>query len=256
MIGIPSDLLVWMSLSMARTLPLVALAPFGAMGRLPSGTRPALALLLAAPGFVHASGAPPVGGQLALAYLSNLLLGWLAGLVAFFAAEALPTIGGTLDASFGWAFVQELNPSGAPTSLMASLFQLVMPVLFLEAGGLAWLIGSVWRSYESWPITATLAVNPYWFQGLARFAAAGIMAGLSVAIPFILLSLVLSVLTGVIGRVLPQLQVLSIQFPLLMALGVAMVAAAVPSLPGTVGTLLTSAEQALSGLATVAWRGG
>jgi flagellar biosynthesis protein FliR len=56
--------------------------------------------------------------------------------------------------------------------------------------------------------------------------------------------------------VLPQLQVLSVQFPLLMALGLAMVLAAAPTLPGTVGTLLTTAEQALAGLGAVAWKGG
>jgi flagellar biosynthetic protein FliR len=253
---LPTGIAIAVTLAMARTLPVVALAPFGALGRLPSAVRPALALLLALPALALPVGPLPSGGLLLLAYGSNLLLGWLAALVAFFAAETLPVIGGVMDASFGWAFVQSLNPEGQPTSLMASLFSILMPTLFLQAGGLAWLIGVLWRSYTVWPLGRVLLANPFWFQGLARFAGAGIMAGLGIALPFVLVTLVVSVLTGVVGRVLPQLQVLSLQFPLLMGMGLAMLVVAFPTLPGAVGTLLSSAEQALAGLAQAAWGGG
>jgi flagellar biosynthetic protein FliR len=256
MSALSGALLIPLTLAMARTLPMVALAPFGALGRLPSGVRPAVALLLAAAGAGTGTVAMPAGAHLYWAYASNLLLGWLAALVAFFAAEAFPVIGGVLDASYGWAFVQSLNPEEQPTSLMASLFSLLMPTLFLEAGGLAWLVAVIWHSYQTWPLARVLAPTPYWFSGLGQFAAAGIMAGIGVALPFVLMSLILSLITGVIGRVLPQLQVLSIQFPVLMAMGMAMLLVALPTLPDLVGTLLTSAEQAMNGLGHAAWGGG
>lgn len=243
-----------LTLAMARMLPLVVLAPFGALSRVPGAARAGLALLLAAAG-APAVGRVPGGAALVLLYASNLLLGALAGAVALFSAWVLPTAGGVLDASYGFSLVQELNPTGSPTSLMTGLFTLLMPTFFLEAGGLAWLVGVLWQSYATWPLTRLLQPSPYWFSGLGQFAAAALDTGFGLALPFVLVALVLSLLSGLVGRLLPQLQVLTLQFPLLMGLGLVMVLVAIPTLPDAVATLLTSAEAALSGLAHAAWGG-
>ncbi|MCL8208267.1 MAG: flagellar biosynthetic protein FliR [Actinomycetia bacterium] len=242
------------TLALARVLPVVAVAPFGALGRLPTLVRPAFALVVAlAGGSLAHVGTLPAGGTLVLAYASNLLLGALVALVAFFAAESLVALGAVLDASYGWAFVQTLNPLGVPTSLVASLFGALVPALFLEAGGLTWLVAVLWRSFATWPLGRVLAADGHWFSGLATFAATVLMDGVGIALPFALATLALSLVTGVLARVLPQAQVLSVQFPVVMGLGVAMLVAALPGLGAAVGTLLTTVEQAWAGLGAAAW---
>jgi flagellar biosynthesis protein FliR len=244
------------TLALARVLPVAAVAPFGALGRLPGLARPAFALVVAlAGGAVGEVGRLPSGGTLVLAYASNLLLGALVALVAFFAVESLVAVGALLDATYGWAFVQTLNPSGVPTSLIASLFATLAPALFLDIGGLSWLIAVLWRSYATWPLGRVLAADGHWFVGLAQFAAAVLTEGVGLALPFATATLVLGLAAGVLARVLPQAQVFSIQFPTAMVLGVALLIAALPTLGSAVGSLLTTMEQAWSGIGAAAWGG-
>lgn len=246
-----------LTLIMTRFLPVVALSPFGALKRLPSVARPGLALLLAAASLSSVSdpgrAASLVGWPLIEAYGSNFLLGWLAALIAFFANEVIALIGSTLDAGYGWALIQVLNPQGEPASLMSSLFALLGTTLFLTAGGLTWLLAVLWHSLLTWPIWRPLVVKAAWFFGLGRFIASAFGLGLGIALPLLLIGLLASIVSGVVGRVLPQLQVIALQFPLLMVLGAALIAFALPSLESTMGALLLAMQSAWNGLGAQAW---
>jgi len=241
-------------LAVARTMPVVAVAPFGALSRLPSAARPVLALFmaLAAVGGVRV-GPMPTGGAFALALASNLAIGFLAAMAAFLVAQAVTVIGQAIDASMGWAFVQLFVLPGDVPSPFGVLFSLLGTTLFLSAGGLAFLIGAVLHSFATWPVTRPIAFQASWLHGLVLLGGMAVNYGIQVALPLTTATLVASAVSGAVARLVPQLQVISFEFPLIMLAAIVLVMVSLPTLQATIVALLQVLQSAIQGLGTAAW---
>ncbi len=241
-----------LTLLMARFLPVIIVSPFGVLQRLPSTAQVGLAFLLALamwPGAVasgHALVAPPA--TVVAWYLSNAALGLGVALVALFLASVLSVIGQSLDASFGWALVQTLSPNGVTSSLMGTLLPLVGDMLFVNLGGLSILFGVLMRSVARWPVNRVLIANGDWLHGLALLAASSWDYGLEMAVPIFGILLMVNLVSGVLARLIPQMPVLTLQFPLLMVVGTLVVLIEWPSLIQLVEGLLAVMESAVNGV--------
>ncbi len=241
---------ILLTLALSRFIPLMMLTPFGLLDQVPPVARMGMAglmALIAWPWLLAHSSPAPAGARLVLLYAENLILGWGMALVPLLVASVLNVIGETLDANFGWALVQIVSVNRQPTSLMGTLFPLVGGMLLVSLGGLSVIFGVLIRSVVAHPVTQTL-VSGGWLHGLAVLAAGAWQYGLELTAPMLVILLMINMVTGVLSRLIPQFQVLTLQFPLLTLVGTGIVLIAWPSLASLTSALLSVMQSALSGL--------
>ncbi len=142
-------------------------------------------------------------------------LGFAAALViagAEFAGElATNTIGLS-----GAAIFDPIN--NTQNAMLASFMQLLATTLLLIAGGHLLMLEALAKSFAVMPLGAPIAID----QGFLPLAKAGgqiFASGLQFAAPVIAAVLLTNIALAVLGRAAPQLQVMSLAFPLQIGIG-------------------------------------
>ena len=236
------DILLAVGLGAARTVPLTWLVPALGGPRVAPEIRVGLGLLLAVlclpillplVGPVSSGGlAPkltppgPVGWVLLL--IRELLVGLTVGLCTGAAFRAAEAAGRLVDTLRGANLAEVLSPtSDERTSPTADLYSFVAIVLFLEMGGMGFLMTALGRSYEAVPVGSP--------PSLAAFRSAAVLVTLTVArllesalalaAPVLVALWITDVALGMVGRSAPQIPLYFAAMPAkaLLGLGVALV---------------------------------
>ncbi|WP_394869020.1 type III secretion system export apparatus subunit SctT, partial [Acinetobacter pittii] len=119
----------------------------------PNAINHALAYLLA----IVAGSLPPALDALDIALLigKEVLLGLLIGFVATIPFWAMEATGFIIDNQRGAALASTFNPSlGSQTSPTGLLLTQTLITLFFSGGAFLALVGSLFRSYASWPVSS------------------------------------------------------------------------------------------------------
>ncbi|WP_262881595.1 SctT family type III secretion system export apparatus subunit PscT [Pseudomonas aeruginosa] len=106
---------------------------------------------------IVAGSLPPALGALDIALLigKEVLLGLLIGFVATIPFWAMEATGFIIDNQRGAALASTLNPSlGSQTSPTGLLLTQTLITLFFSGGAFLALVGSLFRSYASWPVSS------------------------------------------------------------------------------------------------------
>jgi flagellar biosynthetic protein FliR len=243
---------------LARVAPLVAVSPFGALVRLPSLAQAALAaavtawVLFVTPGVAFAHSGPLTWGDVLAAALGNALVGFAFALAARFLYAAFEVAGGYLDLVFGFSISATLAPAGADTTLVQEFIMLLGTFVFLSLGGLTDMVGAVAASFRPLPAFAPLAPGPGALSLLLRAFTTAVDVGTAVAAPLMLAMLLVNLLVGALSRLIPQINLLAFDFPLLMILGLVLFALSLPVWLGVADNLLSDLGSAVSALAGAA----
>jgi len=142
-------------------------------------------------------------------------LGFAAALVVAGAEFAGELATNTIGLSGAAIFDPMNNTQGA---ILASFMQLFAITLLLIAGGHVVMIEAVAKSFEVMPLGGPLALD----QGFLPLAKAGgriFASGLQFAAPVIAAILLTNIALAILGRAAPQLQVMSLAFPLQIGIG-------------------------------------
>ena len=205
----------WMVLG--RSSGVAATAPLLSTGTVPGQVRALLALIvaLAALPAAHlaATAAPAAVLPLVAAGAVQVLIGLFLGLLAQAVFAAAQMAGAVLDLQLGFSLAQVVDPVyGAPISLLSNWFNILASLAYLVAGGLEVVVGAVGLSFRGLPLGASLE-----FTGTtgALLSAIGWAFGvaLTLAIPVMAASLILTVVLGLVGRMVPQFNVLQSVLP-------------------------------------------
>lgn len=245
----------------ARTLPLMATSPFGALVRLPSVAQTGLGLVIAAwtVSMVPAADQIPAGltwGGLLLALLANGALGLALALAAEFFFAVFTLGGAWLDMALGFTFTAVFAPAGEPATLLERVLGLFGTTVFLTIGGLTDMVASIAAStarLTPFGIRLTFATGDSIMAGLGTVFETAVTAALTAILPIVLAVIVVNVVVGVLGRLVPQLNLLAVDFPVLMAVGVALFALSLPvwltvgqTVLGELGSAVSSIVQVVS----------
>ena len=130
----------------------------------------------------------------------------------------------------GFADAGVIDPlSGTPSRPIAAFFEMIFALLFLGAGGHRLLLVMIGRSFEGFPVGEA--------PDLAILAAAVLKSGsmmlvfaLKMAAPMLAGFLILAVLLCILARVLPEMNLLMLSFPLRVGVGLVMATAIMPSM--------------------------
>jgi flagellar biosynthetic protein FliR len=220
----------WMFV-MTRIGAAMLAAPFFGAGSVPPQARVcvtgAIAILVcgwlpvqAPPALLSANGLLMVLGEV----LVGLSLGFVLQLSFAAPTIAAEIIGG----SMGMGMVTAVDPnSGTQSPALGQYFAVILTVVFLALGGHLQWIHLVLDSYTVFPPGQTW-LGPDKLETIAGFAGTMFATAVAIALPVTLVLLVVQVVTGVLSRSAPSLNLFSLGLPAGVLAGIAALVVSLP----------------------------
>jgi flagellar biosynthetic protein FliR len=218
-----SSYLSAMTLALVRVSAIVAFAPFFSSTALPMRTK---AVFAGAVAFLLA----PLVAKLPYAQTSisfSALLGEVAvglvyGLTLTLMNEMLLFAGQIAGVQFSFSMVNLLDPtSSIQTPLLGELFQLMGALVVIAAGLDRILLASMVRSFRVVPL-GSYALAPLTALAIVHAAGGIFLAALELAAPVLAATLLVEVAVSLLGKLSPQLPVMSLTVPLKTLTGFAL----------------------------------
>lgn len=211
---------LWL-LVLTRVTGLLAAFPMLGADQLPLRARSALAVLLAGLLLPAVKGPaqmptgmwdmlPIMGMELAVGILMGSVVGWVLEAIAFGSQ--------LMDTQMGFSFVQIVDPnSNQSTSVSGSILGQMAMLLVFVLGLHHHFIQALADSYRVVPVGAGFPIHA---SALVMFTGQILTRGVQLAMPVLVVLLLLDVVQGISGKLMPQLQLLQLAFPLKIAMGV------------------------------------
>lgn len=193
---------------------------------------------------------PVVAGRVSTAEAVLLIAneatyGLALGLIATFIFAAVKLSGRIIERQMGMAMAEILDPlTGERTQPLGSLLEMIFIMLFLSANGHHLFLLIISRSYESFP-AGSMPTIPILTAGIIQAGSTTLLHGLKLAAPILAAFLLLMVILAVFARMVPEMNILFISFPLRVGLGLLMVALFMPFISSFVGEFAKLIEKLL-----------
>jgi flagellar biosynthetic protein FliR len=239
------------TLALVRVSGMVFFAPFFSSTSLPARTKAVFVLAVA---FLLA----PLVATLPnaridinfSALLGELAVGLVYGLTLALLNEMLLFAGQIVGLQFSFSLVNLLDPASAiQTPLMGELFQLMGTLVILASGLDRILLASMVRSFRVAPL-GSYALAPATALGIVRAAGGIFLAAVELAAPVLAATLLVEVAVSLLGKLSPQLPVMSLTVPMKTLTGFALLAASLALWPRFIearfGGLLDLAERLIA----------
>jgi len=204
-----------MTLALVRVSGMVAFAPFFSSAALPMRVKAVFV------GAVAWLAAPLVASlpnaQAAISFsaiLGELAVGLMYGLSLALVNEMLVFAGQIVGLQFSFSLVNLLDPESAiQTPLLGELFSMMGLLVIVAAGLDRILLASVFRSFRVVPL-GTFALTPPPALELVRAAGGIFLAALELAAPVLAITMLIEIAVALVGKLSPQLPVMSLTVPL------------------------------------------
>jgi len=193
---------------------------------------------------------PVVAGRVSTAEAVLLIAneatyGLALGLIATFVFAAVKLSGRIIERQMGLAMAEILDPlTGERSQPLGSLLEMIFIMLFLSANGHHLFLLIISRSYESFP-AGSMPTIPVLAEGIINAGSTMLLHGLKLAAPILAAFLLLMVILAVFARMVPEMNILFISFPLRVGLGLLMVALFMPFINSFVGEFAKLIEKLL-----------
>jgi len=217
----------------ARVSGLMVFCPFLGSDAIPAPLKAALTVLITAIVFpLHGAWQLDLGSwQWVGVACSEVMVGLVLGLAANFMMEAPMMAGQILGLQMGYSLATLFDPqTQADTPVLAELHRLAALLIFLQMNVHHWLLRAVVRSFAYIP--AGTAPSTYAaVTGLLHAAGGIFLAGVQIAAPGLVATLLADVALGFLGKASPQLPVLFIGLAVKNLLGLTLLIAVIAYWP-------------------------
>jgi len=232
---------VWL-VSSLRLTALFAVAPLFGDRSVPPRLRVALGLAIAAaigaeraPLDLGEASALALAGSIAVEVGIGLLLGFAASLVF----SAFELLGEFVSVQCGLGAATAIDPaSGVPSPVLSGTLRVFALLIFLALEGHHELLRAAALSFDRLPQGAL--PDPESFRALAGLGAGLFEIALRLSAPFAVAMLLSNLAVGILGRLVPQLNLMLLQLPATIALMLGMLALGASSLVAASGEQLES----------------
>jgi flagellar biosynthetic protein FliR len=116
---------------------------------------------------------------------------------------------------------------------------------FIALGGPIWLFAAIAHSFQG----GVAALAPGTWPSLLAFGSSVITTAVMLAVPVMALSLAINITVGLLTVFSPQLNLLTIGFPILILGGLSILTASLGDLPGSIEHLLNEAVRVIAVMA-------
>jgi len=243
-----SSFLAAMTLALVRVSGMVAFAPFFSSTALPVRAKAVLALALSFLLAPLVAALPNAAARWSFsALLGELAVGLVYGLTLALLNEMLLFAGQLAGLQFSFSLVNLLDPaSSIQTPLLGEMFTLMGTLVVLAAGLDRILLASMVRSFRAAPLGAAI-LAPISALTIVRAAGGIFLAAVELAAPVLAATLLVEVAVSLLGKISPQLPVMSLTVPLKTLTGFALLA-------GSLGLWSRFIEARFAGLLDLAER--
>ena len=211
----------------ARMAGFVRYAPVLSRSEIPNMVKLSIALLLTIifTTFMHPP-LPPHGVSLIFCIIVNYVCGALIGFVANCIVQVVAAGGDIINMQMGLSSAMVLDPtSQSQVSILGKLFALMGIIIFIDIGGVYWLIEAFLRSFEVFPMygSAIPLEKLASIQHLSELTGNILFFGLQIASPVLLATLAQDIILGLISKTAPQVNVFQLSFLFKPVLGAAII---------------------------------
>jgi flagellar biosynthetic protein FliR len=220
---------------------LLLVAPLFSARTIPGTIRTAVLILLAvllAPAAytaVQRAGEPGAVALTPVTFLSETLIGFALGLGAALLVGAVETAGDLMTTTMGLSGASLLDPlNGASSTVLAQFCQMFAVTVLLAVDGHLVMLDALAESLRAIPVGTGVDV-PAALAAMVSGGAQLFVLGLRFAAPVIATAMIGNVALAVLTRAAPQLNVLTVAFPLQIGVGLAAMVAAL----GFIATWMT-----------------
>ena len=218
-----SQFLSAMTLALVRVSGMATFAPFFSSTALPMRAKAVFTLAVAYLLAPLVASLPNAHTALSVSsLLGELSVGLVYGLTLALLNEMLLFGGQIVGVQFSFSLVNLLDPTTAiQTPLMGELFQLLGTLVVLTAGLDRILLASMVRSFRAAPL-GSYALAPLTAFSIVRAAGGIFLAAVELAAPVLAATLLVEVAVSLLGKLSPQLPVMSLTVPLKTLTGFAL----------------------------------
>lgn len=231
-------------LVLARVTPLFVLAPLFSSAMVPARVRGIVAVALsigmtpiAVRGVTLPTDPLAVTGLLVEQIIVGIAFAFAIGAVY----AAIEAAGSVIDLIAGYSFGSFIDPiDNRPGGPMTSIYGLVGLAVFVAIGGDAWMLRGLARTFDLVPLGHSAPIASL-TTGVEMAFASIFVSALEVAAPVLLALLVTDVAFGMVSRIVPQVNVFGVGFPMKLGVSMLVVAASLPFLAGFESTAISNA---------------
>lgn len=175
---------------------------------------------------------------LAIVIMGELGIGAVMGFIGRMVMNALEFAAHLISTQMGFSLATTIDPtSKAQTTVLGRLAVMVGLMMLLSVNGHHWFLISTIESYQAIQ-PGQFAVSAGLADLLIRISADGLTMGLSLVAPVIVILLIVELMIALAGRVVPQLQVMLLGFPIKISLGLCLLGGSLYLAPGAIHSIL------------------
>jgi len=245
--SVPVDTFALFLLVLLRTGGLFVSAPFFSSAAFPWQGKMGMALLLSFILLPGTSGqVPPVSAlslpELAVLAVQELMTGLTIGLAMQVLFSAVRFAGELISVDMGFSMATIFDPeNGTPFPVLSELLYLFTLMLFLTVNGHHFMVEAVAMSYGavpagSWRVDAAAA------SSVAALTGKVFAIAVKIAAPLLVSLFLANITLGILNKVMPQMNIFSVLFPLKIGIGLIVLAATVPVVAFVFKKVLSSFE--------------
>jgi flagellar biosynthesis protein FliR len=249
---IAGEPLVAYLLASVRIIAWLAVVPPFSGRSVPSMAKMVLALGLAFAVVPDAADIPLDTIGLLLNVGAQVCIGVSMGFVTYLLFTAIATAGSLIDTFGGFSLAQGFDPlSMNNTTIFGKFHQMLATVLLFTTGAHLLVIGGLLKTFQFLP----LGTNPDWssFDDVV-FTTFGLFftTAVQIALPLIAVLFIADLGLSLMTKVAPQLQAMTVMFPVKIGLTLLLVGLSFPVLPHAIDRLTDLALQAMSSMSGAA----
>jgi flagellar biosynthesis protein FliR len=229
-----------------RITALVVTAPVLGYQAVPVQVKVAIGLFLALVFYPMATAHAPVIDTrlvpLVVTALKEVAVGLLLGFVLSLLFAGARFAGDVIGLSMGFSMANVFDPESAQSvSLIGQFLYIVSTLLFILLNGHHFVLESLQLSYAAVPIGG-LGLNVLMGEGIIKLTGFMFIIAVKLAAPVIVALFLIDVGLAVLARVVPQINIFMVSFPLKISVGLVMLIAIGPMMIYVFKKLLTSFE--------------
>jgi flagellar biosynthesis protein FliR len=255
---IPMQSLVLGGLVASRVGTFMMAVPILGIRGVPAPVKIALSLWLSVVVATQLTSAPiPLTpSSLALGMLRESLVGVSMAFIVVIFFAAVQFAGQILSIQIGFAMVNVIDPqSQTNVSVISQIYNIIAVLIFLAVDGPLILVRAIEESFLVVPPGGVTLSQAGIFE-VARSAGSIFSLGFQIALPVVVTLFLVSLSMGILGRTVPQLNILVVGFPIKIMVGIIMVTACVPFFANWVLDALTDLPENLAGVGSAVGGGG
>lgn len=180
--------------------------------------------------------------------LTQVLIGVAMGFVTYLLIGAVAAAGSLVDVFGGFSLAQGFDPMSMNSNTVFGKFhQALATTLLFVSGGYLMVIGGLLKTFDYLP----LGTSPDW-DGADEviLTAFGLFftTAVQIALPLIAVLVIADLGLALLTKIAPQMQAMTVMFPIKIALTLLIVGLSFPALPGALEHLVDLSNQAMSAL--------